>query len=157
MLCQGGALTVLGPCLGCAPDQPIEGGPAAENDGWSGTATDTGHGDVYLLLEDLPELVEVDGWVVVEVDDGGPLILIRQDEIRIATLRSTCTHQACPVQWSAAVAALACTCHGSNFSLDGEVLRGPATEPLDLISTTFDGVEIVLHFSHDLPDPPTSR
>ena len=46
-------------------------------------------------------------------------------------LSRTCTHLGCSVPWDAAKNQFVCPCHGSTFSLDGEVLTAPAPRPLD--------------------------
>lgn len=49
----------------------------------------------------------------------------------IVALDITCTHRACDVDIAAQrKQELECPCHGARFDLRGQVLQGPATEPL---------------------------
>lgn len=45
-------------------------------------------------------------------------------------LSSVCTHLGCITRYQPDQRVIACPCHGSRFSLDGEVLAGPAPRPL---------------------------
>jgi cytochrome b6-f complex iron-sulfur subunit len=45
-------------------------------------------------------------------------------------LSSVCTHLGCVTRHQPGSNIIACPCHGSRFSLDGEVLAGPAPRPL---------------------------
>jgi glycine/D-amino acid oxidase-like deaminating enzyme/nitrite reductase/ring-hydroxylating ferredoxin subunit len=47
---------------------------------------------------------------------------------------ATCTHLGCHLHWNSFERCWDCPCHGSQFSIDGDVLNGPATEPLAKIT-----------------------
>ncbi|GAA2093288.1 FAD-dependent oxidoreductase [Streptomyces albiaxialis] len=52
-----------------------------------------------------------------------------EGELRAVSPR--CTHLGCLVRFNDAEAAWECPCHGSRFGVDGEVIQGPATRPLE--------------------------
>ncbi|MCJ7600795.1 MAG: Rieske (2Fe-2S) protein [Desulfobulbaceae bacterium] len=47
-------------------------------------------------------------------------------------LSRTCTHLGCSIPWDEEKNKFVCPCHGSTFSLTGEVLTAPAPRPLDI-------------------------
>ena len=57
------------------------------------------------------------------------LVVTRPTATEVRVLSAVCTHQGCLVD-SVANGTIACACHGSAFSLTGEVTSGPATQPL---------------------------
>jgi Rieske Fe-S protein len=55
----------------------------------------------------------------------------RDDDGALHAVSSRCTHLGCQVVWNAAERTWDCPCHASRFDVDGEVLNGPAVEPLE--------------------------
>jgi glycine/D-amino acid oxidase-like deaminating enzyme/nitrite reductase/ring-hydroxylating ferredoxin subunit len=54
----------------------------------------------------------------------------RDAEGVLHAVSARCTHLGCIVGWNAAETSWDCPCHGSRFDVDGNVLQGPAVEPL---------------------------
>jgi glycine/D-amino acid oxidase-like deaminating enzyme/nitrite reductase/ring-hydroxylating ferredoxin subunit len=54
----------------------------------------------------------------------------RDEDGELHAVSSRCTHLHCQVAWNGAERTWDCPCHGSRFSVDGDVLNGPAVEPL---------------------------
>lgn len=71
-----------------------------------------------------------------------PVFVRHTDEGPIALLAS-CTHQGC--QPDPVGDRLICPCHGSEFSMSGDVLEGPADRPLTRYDVTSDGSVWVVH------------
>lgn len=56
----------------------------------------------------------------------------------IYAMTAICTHQGCTVNgWNGSV--FPCPCHGSQYDLNGAVVQGPATLPLNHFEVTTDG------------------
>jgi Rieske Fe-S protein len=53
-----------------------------------------------------------------------------------------CTHAGCKLP-AVTDGKLNCPCHGSQFSLDGAVLRGPAVAPLEPVAVKVQGADVV--------------
>ena len=68
---------------------------------------------------------------------AGKVLVIRRDG-ELLGLSATCTHLACTVTWNAASDRIECPCHGAAFDLRGQVLGGPAREPLTLMEVTVE-------------------
>ena len=65
--------------------------------------------------------VEAGRFYLVRLEDGGFLAVYRR-----------CTHLGCAVPYDQATRQFVCPCHGSAFTMDGNVLNEPAPRPLDL-------------------------
>jgi nitrite reductase/ring-hydroxylating ferredoxin subunit len=63
--------------------------------------------------------------------EGRSIAVYKEADGTCRGLSAICTHLACVVHWNGAEKSWDCPCHGSRFDLDGKVLQGPATEPLE--------------------------
>jgi glycine/D-amino acid oxidase-like deaminating enzyme/nitrite reductase/ring-hydroxylating ferredoxin subunit len=62
---------------------------------------------------------------------GAKKLAAYRDESGNLHVRSaTCTHAGCVLHWNPFETCWDCTCHGSQFSIDGEPLNAPAMQPL---------------------------
>lgn len=86
-------------------------------------------GRVRVALADHPTLDRPEGFVQLRIEGDGRLIyLLALGDGAYAALSPVCTHQGCTVDVQAQ--RLVCPCHGSTYSREGAVLRGPAPLPL---------------------------
>jgi glycine/D-amino acid oxidase-like deaminating enzyme/nitrite reductase/ring-hydroxylating ferredoxin subunit len=60
-----------------------------------------------------------------------PVAVYKEEDGSCRGLSAVCTHLACIVHWNNAEKSWDCPCHGSRYDLDGSVIQGPATEPLE--------------------------
>ncbi len=58
------------------------------------------------------------------------IIVLRDPVGQIKAFSAKCTHLGCIVQYQADRKIFHCNCHGSEFSLDGKNIAGPAPSPL---------------------------
>ena len=75
-------------------------------------------------LDSLSELAHGEGKVV--VFDSHKIALYKDIHGALHVVNPTCTHLKCSVAWNAAELSWDCPCHGARYSIDGEVLNGPA-------------------------------
>ena len=62
--------------------------------------------------------------------NGTPLIVINRKGKGFIALSRVCTHLGCLVGYNREDEELVCPCHAANFSLEGNVISGPAPSPL---------------------------
>lgn len=63
--------------------------------------------------------------------DGDNVAAFKDESGHIHACSAACTHMGCLVGWNSTDRTWDCPCHGSRFSLTGEVLHGPAVTPLE--------------------------
>ena len=71
---------------------------------------------------------------------GTEPVCIGRDAAGVYAMTLTCTHAGCDIGQHGTVSpqGLVCGCHGSEFDANGNVVRGPATQPLDHFAVTVD-------------------
>ena len=139
----GGALTLAA----CTTDAP-SGTPSAtasptptvseETPTDPGAAPDAPHvgGDIAGLAD-----VPVGGSIDAEIN-GEPALIAQPTAGQVVAFSAICTHQQCVV--AAAGSEFHCPCHGSMFdAATGDVIQGPALEPLSPIQVSVSGDRIV--------------
>lgn len=84
-----------------------------------------------------------------DVPEGGGLLVVEAKLVitqpaagEYQAFGASCTHGGCTVQ--EVTTDIHCLCHGSRFDLNGEVVQGPATEPLEPFEVTVEGTDITL-------------
>ncbi|QGU06911.1 Gamma-glutamylputrescine oxidoreductase [Corynebacterium occultum] len=87
-------------------------------------------GDRVLSLRqpEISDLLPGEGGIVNSC--GQKVAGYRDDDGTLYAVSSRCTHLGCQVAWNAAERSWDCPCHASRFTVDGEILNGPATRPL---------------------------
>ena len=63
------------------------------------------------------------------------IALFKDENHNLHAVNPACTHIKCTVAWNDAERSWDCPCHGSRFSIDGEVLTAPARKNLQVIQT----------------------
>jgi menaquinol-cytochrome c reductase iron-sulfur subunit len=71
----------------------------------------------------------VDGWKV--TSEKTTAWIVRQAENQVVAYSPQCTHLGCAYHWEDQTHTFVCPCHSSEFSVNGDVLSGPAPRPLD--------------------------
>ena len=66
--------------------------------------------------------------------EGDSIALYKDEKGGLHAVNPACTHVNCIVGWNSAEQTWDCPCHGSRFSIDGEVLTAPARKDLEKIN-----------------------
>jgi len=62
--------------------------------------------------------------------DGDNVAAFRDERGEVHAVSAACSHMGCLLGWNATDRTWDCPCHGSRFTLTGEVLHGPAVTAL---------------------------
>ncbi|MEV6431854.1 Rieske (2Fe-2S) protein [Nocardia sp. NPDC051463] len=73
---------------------------------------------------------------------SGDTVVTQPSAGNFVGLSSVCTHAGCKVA-DVSGGTINCACHGSKFGLDGSVVNGPATRPLDAKDVRVEGDSVV--------------
>ncbi len=95
---------------------------------------------VEIDVSKIPELATPGGMIAAQpAGMRKPLIVMRLEDARFRVLSSRCPHLGCTVRWDNEAQSLKCPCHGSRFSDDGKVTKGPAKTSLREYPNQFTG------------------
>ncbi|WP_079709640.1 FAD-dependent oxidoreductase [Paraliobacillus ryukyuensis] len=92
------------------------------------TAKHLTKGKLSISTKHIRDLVMNNGTVIQSGKDK--IGVYRDENKKLFAVDTTCTHLGCEVKWNKEEDTWDCPCHGSRFSIHGEVLEGPATKPL---------------------------
>lgn len=81
--------------------------------------------------------IKTDQAIVTKIK-GSRIGIYKDQQNNIHAVKTTCTHLGCEVSWNTTERTWECPCHGSRFSYTGEVIQGPAKEPLQTIDLNAD-------------------
>lgn len=93
----------------------------------SGTEFFKGRSEIINLKPSL-SLKKGEGVVIIYKD--AKLAIYRGEDDQLTCISALCSHLGCVVKFNKTEKTWDCPCHGSRFDIDGNVLEGPATEPL---------------------------
>jgi nitrite reductase/ring-hydroxylating ferredoxin subunit len=120
----GASALLLGACAQPGSDLP-------------GAATSTCGGGTCIDLADPVNqaLATVGGALLIDTASD-TIMVIRTSDTAVIALSAICTHSGCSMNFVPASRLLDCPCHGSQFSEDGQVVKGPARKALKLYTAT---------------------
>lgn len=110
----------------CSEEDPIEIDSNSEG-------IDINGDTITIDLSIIEELKNSGGWLLIT---SAQTLVVNDGEIKAVS--SVCTHSNCNRNWSLRNGNFRCSCHGSVFSTDGEVITGPATRPLTQFSVNIN-------------------
>jgi len=104
-------------------------------DGWADA------GDVTDVQDGMPrqvrfERIVVDGWDV-RNEQASAWVVVNGRQV--TAFSPLCTHLGCAYRWQGENKSFTCPCHGSTFNIQGDVMTGPASRPLDRYSAKLEG------------------
>jgi len=84
----------------------------------------------------------VDGWKV--TSEKSTAWVVKKSENEIVAFGPQCPHLGCAYHWVANKNEFLCPCHASTFSIEGQVLTGPAPRALDRLELKVEGDTLLL-------------
>jgi cytochrome b6-f complex iron-sulfur subunit len=110
-------------------------------EGKAGAAT---YENDFIEVGDVGQL-EQTGQIFNEVAIGKVLVIkAPANPEKLIAINPTCPHSGCIVTWESERQKFLCPCHNSEFSSEGEVLKGLATKPLSKYEVKVEGSSILV-------------
>jgi cytochrome b6-f complex iron-sulfur subunit len=100
-------------------------------------------GRIVLSIPDYAELAEVGNGIQLEVPPlSDRIVILRTNTHSFIALSPVCTHLGCTVRKEPSF--FRCPCHGSTYTLDGRVVRGPAERSLERYEIQVAGQQLII-------------
>jgi glycine/D-amino acid oxidase-like deaminating enzyme/nitrite reductase/ring-hydroxylating ferredoxin subunit len=109
--------------------RPLAGGRELISENLKAGARLAGDRLLGLKARALDEIEEGQGGIVEH--DGEQIAVVKRNGRIECAVSAVCTHMGCVVSWNPTDRTWDCPCHGSRYDVDGRVLSGPATAPLE--------------------------
>jgi Rieske Fe-S protein len=136
------ALFGVGFFTGCSEaDEPMP-DPDAGNGG-GGNGIQVSQQAVQIDLDRNEALASSGGWLLITQ----ARVLVVNVNGQFNALTSVCTHSQCDRNWSYGNEVFTCSCHGSRFDTNGQVVNGPAASPLRSYPVSRDGENLTISLS----------
>jgi cytochrome b6-f complex iron-sulfur subunit len=110
----------------------------------SGTASMCGANLCLDLTDPMNKDLTAAGGALVVDGANDTIMVVRVSDTEVVALSAICTHAGCENLYTASSMTLDCPCHGSQFSLAGAVLRGPARRTLKVYTAMLSGATITI-------------
>ena len=112
---------------------PLRIAPVASAKGFAQQTADTLRtftmGNIGIEIGGFDDILPGEG--AVRRNGGHALAIGREHDGTLHLMNAHCTHMHCPLEYNEEAHSFDCRCHGSRFSLSGQVLSGPARKPLE--------------------------
>jgi cytochrome b6-f complex iron-sulfur subunit len=100
------------------------------------TSSRCGTGECIDLSDAANEPLTTAGGAMLIDMAGDTILVVRISDSQVVALSAICTHAGCSMDYVAGQEVIDCPCHGSQFAIDGSVLRGPAVRALRVYNVT---------------------
>jgi len=100
-------------------------------------------GALRLSEQDSETLLKSEGSLLTKGANDKILVVHRSDGGLFA-VSAGCTHMGCDVNFDKDLGRLVCPCHGSEFDLEGQNLKGPAKRPLKRYTVRTENSQVVI-------------
>ncbi len=84
------------------------------------------------------------GMCLVEKTPMGDVLVVKDQANNLIAVNPKCTHKGCTVEWQATNQTFKCPCHDAQFGKDGNVMAGPAKEPLGKYMAKIEGGSVLV-------------